>query len=112
MRTRRHSVKPTGTKPEPTDERLRAIEESFRLLVGNVLDYAIFMLDPDGRVVSWNAGAERLKGYREEEILGQSFARFYPREDVERGDARRLAPVRCVGVVQSLHRPLELRERL
>jgi diguanylate cyclase (GGDEF)-like protein/PAS domain S-box-containing protein len=85
MTTRRHSVKPTGTKPEPTDERLRASEESFRLLVGNVLDYAIFMLDPDGRVVSWNPGAERLKGYREEEILGQSFSRFYPREDVERG---------------------------
>lgn len=79
------SVKPTGTKRAPMDERLRKREEGFRLLLGNVLDYAIFMLDPDGRVVSWNAGAERLKGYREEEILGQSFSRFYPREDIERG---------------------------
>jgi diguanylate cyclase (GGDEF)-like protein/PAS domain S-box-containing protein len=64
---------------------MREIEETFRLLVGSVLDCAIFLLDPDGRVVSWNAGAERLKGYREEEILGQSFSRFYPREDIERG---------------------------
>jgi diguanylate cyclase (GGDEF)-like protein/PAS domain S-box-containing protein len=74
--------------PESTDKRLQQSEESFRLLVGSVLDYAIFMLDPDGRVVSWNAGAERLKGYRKQEILGQSFSRFYPREDVERDKPR------------------------
>ena len=56
--------------------------ERFRLLVESVEDYAIFMLDADGRVSSWNAGAERIKGYRAEEIIGQHFSRFYPPEDV------------------------------
>src|SRR5262249_62250339 len=60
-------------------------EERFRLLVEGVKDYAIFMLDPAGRVVSWNAGAERIKGYRAGEIIGQSFEKFYPREAVDRG---------------------------
>jgi PAS domain S-box-containing protein len=54
----------------------------YRLLVHGVLDYAIFMLDPDGHITSWNAGAERIKGYREEEILGQHFSVFYPPEDI------------------------------
>ena len=48
-------------------------------------DYAIFMLDPEGRVATWNAGAERIKGYRAEEIIGQHFSRFYPQEAIERG---------------------------
>jgi PAS domain S-box-containing protein len=52
--------------------------ESLRLLVESITDYAIFLLDLDGRVVSWNPGAERIKGYRAEEIIGQSFERFYP----------------------------------
>jgi phosphoserine phosphatase RsbU/P len=55
--------------------------ERFRLLVESVEDYAIFMLDPHGRVSSWNMGAERIKGYRAEEIIGQHFSRFYPPED-------------------------------
>ena len=59
--------------------------ELFRALVENIVDYAIFMLDADGRVISWNVGAERLKGYSEEEILGQHFSRFYLRDDIERG---------------------------
>jgi PAS domain S-box-containing protein len=59
--------------------------EQFRLLVAAVKDYAIFLLDPEGRVMSWNAGAERIKGYRAQEILGESFTRFYPPEDVEAG---------------------------
>jgi PAS domain S-box-containing protein len=59
--------------------------EQFRLLVAAVKDYAIFLLDPEGRVVSWNAGAERIKGYRAQEILGTSFTRFYQPEDVEAG---------------------------
>ena len=67
------------------EEELRQSEERFRLMVENVVDYAILMLDPEGRVVSWNAGAERIKGYRAEEIIGQHFSRFYPREDIERG---------------------------
>lgn len=64
---------------------LRVSEERLRLMVENVVDYAIFMLDPSGRVVSWNAGAERIKGYKSEEIIGQHFGRFYPPEAVERG---------------------------
>ncbi|MEK6623601.1 MAG: PAS domain-containing protein, partial [Bdellovibrionota bacterium] len=60
-------------------------DSSFRLLVASVLDYAIVMLDPMGRVVSWNAGAEHLKGYKAEEILGQNFSKFYPQKDVEAG---------------------------
>jgi len=68
-----------------TNESLRLTEERFRLLVAGVRDYAILMLDPDGHVISWNAGAERIKGYRAEEIIGQHFSRFYPREDVEGG---------------------------
>src|ERR1700752_1737046 len=64
---------------------LHRSEERFRLLVEGVKDYAIFMLDPGGRVASWNSGAERIKGYRAEEIVGQHFSRFYTREDIERG---------------------------
>jgi PAS domain S-box-containing protein len=59
--------------------------EQFQLLVESVRDYAIYMLDPEGYVISWNAGAERLKGYRAEEIIGQHFSRFYPPEEVQRG---------------------------
>jgi PAS domain S-box-containing protein len=57
----------------------------FQLLVDAVIDYAIYMLDLDGHVVSWNSGAERLKGYSREEIIGQSFARFYTPEDLQAG---------------------------
>jgi PAS domain S-box-containing protein len=66
-------------------EALRQSEERFRLLVENVTDYAIFMLDPDGFVVSWNSGATNLKGYRPAEIVGQHFSVFYPTEDVADG---------------------------
>ena len=59
--------------------------DQFRLLVGAVKDYAIFLLDPHGRVVSWNAGAERIKGYTAEEILGEEFTRFYEPDDVAAG---------------------------
>ncbi len=64
---------------------LRRSEERFRLLVEGASDYAIFMLDPEGSVASWNSGAERIKGYRAEEILGQHFSKFYPQESIERG---------------------------
>jgi len=60
-------------------------EEGFRLLVEDVKDYAIFMLDSEGRVASWNKGAQRLKGYGSEEILGRHFSCFYPPEDVTQG---------------------------
>src|SRR5215217_6738106 len=62
-----------------------ASADQFRLLVDAVKDYAIFLLDPEGRVVSWNAGAERIKGYTAEEILGQHFSRFYEPDDVAAG---------------------------
>src|SRR4029453_11671780 len=65
-------------QPRPAE----AGPEQFRLLVDAVKDYAIFLLDPDGRVVSWNAGAERIKGYTADEILGQEFTRFYEPDDV------------------------------
>src|SRR5207237_8237143 len=57
---------------------LRASEERFRLLVEGTHDYAIYLLDPEGGVVSWNRGAERIKGYRADEIIGPDFSRFYP----------------------------------
>ncbi|WP_207956732.1 PAS domain S-box protein [Rubrobacter tropicus] len=66
-------------------ELLRESEERFRLLVEGVKDYAIFMLDPEGRIVTWNRGAERIKGYKSGEILGRHFSVFYTEEDVERG---------------------------
>ena len=66
-------------------ENLRQSEERFKLLVESVRDYAIFMLDPQGHVLTWNAGATRFKGYRAEEIIGQHFSRFYPPEEIARG---------------------------
>ena len=67
------------------EEQLRESQEQFRLLVQGVTDYALYMLDRDGRVSSWNAGAERIKGYRREEILGHHFSRFYTEEEREAG---------------------------
>src|SRR5919112_735152 len=55
--------------------------ERFQLLVDSIVDYAIYMLDPTGIVSSWNAGAQRFKGYQEAEILGSHFSRFYTPED-------------------------------
>jgi PAS domain S-box-containing protein len=69
------------------EEELRLKEERFRLMVSEIKDYAIFMLDPDGKVISWNAGAERIKGYSSEEILGQHFSRFYPADDLNKDRA-------------------------
>ena len=60
-------------------------EERFRLLVDAVQDYAIYLLDIEGRVVTWNAGAQRNKGYLESEIVGHSFAKFFRPEDIAGG---------------------------
>ena len=70
---------------KPNEGTLQNSKESFRLLVEGVKDYAIFMLDPGGRVATWNSGAERIKGYRAEQIIGQHFSRFYTQEDIEGG---------------------------
>ncbi|MGH9437055.1 MAG: sigma 54-interacting transcriptional regulator, partial [Terriglobia bacterium] len=67
------------------EEALQRSEERYRLLVEGVKDYAIFMLDPDGRVVTWNEGARRMRGYRTEEILGQHVSIFFTPEDVKAG---------------------------
>jgi PAS domain S-box-containing protein len=66
-------------------EALRQSEERNRMLLDGIHDYAIFMMDPRGQIVSWNAGAERIKGYRADEILGRNFSCFFPPDDVERG---------------------------
>jgi PAS domain S-box-containing protein len=71
------------------EDQMRWTEESVRLMVESVTDYAIVMLDPEGRVVSWNAGAQRLKGYTAAEIVGQHFSRFYSQQDIERGAPQR-----------------------
>jgi PAS domain S-box-containing protein len=67
------------------EEQLRASEERLRLLIASVKDYAIFMLDPQGRIETWNPGAERLKGYKKEEIVGRHFSTFYPQADLDAG---------------------------
>jgi formate hydrogenlyase transcriptional activator len=68
-----------------TEEFLAGSDERFRLLVEGARDYAIFMLDLEGNVATWNSGAERIKGYRTDEILGRNFSAFYPQEAIERG---------------------------
>jgi PAS domain S-box-containing protein len=67
------------------ERELHKSEEQFRLMISSVKDYAIFMLDPEGHVMSWNLGAERIKGYRADEIIGRHFSCFYPEEDVRNG---------------------------
>ncbi|RNI31873.1 PAS domain-containing sensor histidine kinase [Rufibacter immobilis] len=67
------------------NEDLKESEERTRLLIDSVKDYAILMLNPDGLVVSWNSGAERIKGYKAPEILGKHFSKFYSREAMENG---------------------------
>ncbi|WP_296815087.1 PAS domain-containing sensor histidine kinase [Brevundimonas sp.] len=69
------------TERRAAAEALKRSEEQFRLLVQGVTDYAIYMLDPEGKVSSWNEGARRIKGYEPEEIVGEHFSRFYAAED-------------------------------
>ena len=71
------------TERRRAEEEMRLSEERFRLIVQTVRDYAIFMLDPTGHIATWNAGAERIKGYHADEIIGKHFSIFYPPEDRE-----------------------------
>src|ERR1700735_1041585 len=87
-----------ASKPGSDAEVLRQSEERFKLLVESIRDYAIFMLDPAGHVLTWNAGAQRFKGYRADEIIGSHFSRFYPPEALARGlPAHELQMAREVG---------------
>jgi PAS domain S-box-containing protein len=74
-----------ATAPNVAEEALWDSEEKYRILLDEVQDYAIFMLDPQGMVVSWNASAERIKGYIADEIIGQNFSRFFSPEDIKHG---------------------------
>ena len=85
LRAARRQAEAGMLESESHRESLRRSEERFRLLVEGVEDYAIIMLDPEGRVTTWNEGAERVNGYSREEILGRHFSVFYTDEDVERG---------------------------
>ncbi len=73
------------TEGKQAEETLRLSEERFRLFVEGVQDYAILMLSPEGNVISWNAGAQRIKGYTATEIIGKHFSCFYPQEAIEQG---------------------------
>jgi PAS domain S-box-containing protein len=68
-----------------TEDALRESEESYRILLDGIQNYAIFMMDPQGQIVSWNAGAERIKGYTADQIIGRNFSCFFPPEEIERG---------------------------
>ncbi len=77
------------TERKRAEEQRLAVEERFRFLVESVQDYAIFILDLSGHVLTWNIGAERIKGYTAEEIIGSHFSRFYPAEDIAAGKCER-----------------------
>jgi two-component system cell cycle sensor histidine kinase/response regulator CckA len=72
------------------EQSLRESEESIRLMIEGVSDYAIFMLDPDGRVAGWNRGAERIKGYQANDIIGKHFSIFYLADDIQNGEPEKL----------------------
>lgn len=90
------------TERQQAQESLRASEQQFRLLVKGVSDYALYMLDPEGVVTSWNAGAERIKGYSAEDIVGNHFSRFYTESDRRSGlPERALRTARLEGRFES-----------
>jgi len=78
------------TERKAVEDRVRQSEERFRSMIENVKDHAIFMLDPDGLVVTWNKGAERLRGYKSEEIIGKHYSCLFPIEDQKIGRPEQL----------------------
>ncbi|WP_043460967.1 PAS domain-containing hybrid sensor histidine kinase/response regulator [Azohydromonas australica] len=90
------------TERKRHDEALRHSEEQFRLLMEAVKDYAIFMLDPEGRVLTWNAGARAIKGYTAGEVVGRHFSMFFTAQDVAAGAPQReLDGARCTGGLEA-----------
>jgi PAS domain S-box-containing protein len=79
-----HLAKAQGER-QFAENSFRECEERYGMLLDGIEDYAIFMMDPQGQILSWNAGAERIKGYRADEIIGQNFSCFFPPEDIEQG---------------------------
>ncbi len=77
------------TERRKAEDALRSSEEQFRLLVQGVTDYAIYMLDAKGHISNWNSGAQRIKGYSPQEVIGQHFSKFYTPEDQARGEPQR-----------------------
>src|SRR5581483_2507089 len=85
-----------------TEESLRKSEERFRLLIEGVVDYAVYMLDAEGRVSSWNTGAQRMKGYTRDEVIGKHSSLFYPPEGITAGEPwAELAAARLNGRVEN-----------
>jgi len=90
---RAKEVQEANSRLETANREITQSEVRFRSLVAGIKDYAIFMLDPQGRVATWNEGAERIKGYRSEEIVGKYFSLFYTSEDIEQGKPERALKV-------------------
>jgi len=90
------------TTRRAAEDVLRQSEERFRLLIEGVVDYAVYMLDPEGRVSSWNTGAQRMTGYTRDEVLGKHFSQFYSPQDIAAGEPwAELATARVNGHVEN-----------
>jgi PAS domain S-box-containing protein len=85
------------------EEALRASQDQYRALLDGVYDHAILMLNPRGQVVTWNVGAERITGYPAEQVIGSHFARFFPKEDIERGRPEEILALAAVHGRQEEH---------
>ena len=89
------SVWRDGSRRGQAEEALQDSEEQYRMLLDEVQDHAIVMMDPQGKIVTWNAGAERIKGYSADQIIGQDFSCFYLPEDIARGRPQEILRLNC-----------------